>query len=312
MFLEFPEDPDKSAAPELEISRSQEAKDYEENQESIRRDLEVPKELTNLFRLGGWCRRLQRVDPASIKEPNEGSRRPPDIPVIVWSGCGKGAQDRELQCRELEDQGHGPPPISQEVASKLPDKCKQQMLLASARQEELTIKYLERLEAQDETLAADGTAAVAAKEGLAEEKCDAEVAPTAALAARLAAWPEGNMTRESLVQWCIDEGVPPPCPDRSGHRQRSGGEQLGFGMVTRPIPANSKERKFQKGQDAISKEMGEHNKRGTWNLSSVMELDDLLKECRESGEEVVIGGVHPILGAKHAETAATSEDEDYR
>ena len=50
LFSGFPEDPDKSTAPELDRSISQEAKDYEENQESIRRDLEAPKELANLFR----------------------------------------------------------------------------------------------------------------------------------------------------------------------------------------------------------------------------------------------------------------------
>ena len=122
-----------------------------------------------------------------------------------------------------------------------------------------------------------------------------------ALAAHLAAWPEGQEAREALVRWCKDEGVPPPCPDRIGHRDKSDDLMLGFGLVTRPIPANSKEWKSIKGQEAIITEMGEHAKRGTWNMNSVRELDDILKEARQTGEETVLGGVHPILGAKGAE-----------
>ena len=34
--------------------------------------------------------------------------------------------------------------------------------------------------------------------------------------------------------------------------------------------------------------------RGTYP-SQVIELDDLLKECRVTGEDVIIGGVHPIF-----------------
>ena len=37
---------------------------------------------------------------------------------------------------------------------------------------------------------------------------------------------------------------------------------------------------------------------GTWDVSQVVELDDLMAECRSTGEDVILGGMHPILGAK--------------
>ena len=85
-------------------------------------------------------------------------------------------------------------------------------------------------------------------------------------------------------------------------------EQLGFGLITRPIAPGSAEWKSKAGQDAITTEMMEHTKRGTWNMSVVYECGDLIKESKETGEDVILGGVHPILGAKRAEKG----DEDYR
>ena len=62
------------------------------------------------------------------------------------------------------------------------------------------------------------------------------------------------------------------------------------------------------GQAAIVEEVSSHEKRGTWDVSQVVELDDLMTECRSTGEDVILGGVHPILGAKQAEKGAI----DYR
>jgi hypothetical protein len=47
--------------------------------------------------------------------------------------------------------------------------------------------------------------------------------------------------------------------------------------------------------------MNEHSKRGTWLADQVIELSDLMQEVRQTGEEVILGGVHPILGAKGSE-----------
>ena len=76
-------------------------------------------------------------------------------------------------------------------------------------------------------------------------------------------------------------------------------------MVTRPIKPGSAEWKSRKGQNAIQNEMNEHQSRGTWNLNSVMELDDLLALKKSKGQDVIIGSVHPILGAKAAEINKT-------
>ena len=71
-----------------------------------------------------------------------------------------------------------------------------------------------------------------------------------------------------------------------------------FGLVVTYIAANSEEWKSKPGQDAIWTEMNEHSKRGTWLLDDVVELSDLFAETRRTHEEIVLGGVHPILGAK--------------
>ena len=52
--------------------------------------------------------------------------------------------------------------------------------------------------------------------------------------------------------------------------------------------------------------MAEHKKRGTWNVKTVIELDDLLAWSRKERIERILGGVHPILGAKKAEMAAAA------
>ena len=81
-----------------------------------------------------------------------------------------------------------------------------------------------------------------------------------------------------------------------------------FGLVVRPIQANSAEWNSKKGQDAIWTEMSEHDKRGTWLTKEVVELDDLMAEVRSTGEEVILGGVHPILGAKGSERSPDDAD----
>ena len=78
-------------------------------------------------------------------------------------------------------------------------------------------------------------------------------------------------------------------------------------MVVRPVAAGSKEWNSEKGQAAIAEEMQNHLKRGTFGMDQVQELDDIMKECRRSGEDVILGGVHPILGCKGAERGLEEE-----
>ena len=70
-------------------------------------DAKTPQEYLHLFRLGGWYRRLQSVDPSTVRKPHRGSARPADIHPIVWAGCGQEAQKRELECRRKEQEGDG-------------------------------------------------------------------------------------------------------------------------------------------------------------------------------------------------------------
>jgi hypothetical protein len=149
--------------------------------------------------------------------------------------------------------------------------------------------------------------------GVNENFSGKQVRPTMALAAHLAAWPEGEEAKKALIAWCEDEGVPPPSAEvPEGHRPRVSNDCLGFGLITRPISAGSKEWLAPSGQEAIAKEFTTHNQKGTWDLSSVKELDDVVRESRSSGEKIIIGGVHPILGAKRAEKAAAGEAEELR
>ena len=61
-------------------------------------------------------------------------------------------------------------------------------------------------------------------------------------------WPEGAKSRSSLEGWCEAEGVPGPSGTQLGHRRRVGHEQPGFGLVNKPVAANSAEGKNQVGQ----------------------------------------------------------------
>ena len=74
-----------------------------------------------------------------------------------------------------------------------------------------------------------------------------------------------------------------------------------FGLVNKPIPANSETWKSKAGQDAMQEERAKHEKRGTWNLKGVIELNDLMKQTRETGEGVILGGVHPVMYQKNSE-----------
>ena len=63
---------------------------------------EVDREVLDLFRLGGWFRRVPTIDPETHRKPNRGSARPADISAIVWAGLGQLAQVREIECRRLK------------------------------------------------------------------------------------------------------------------------------------------------------------------------------------------------------------------
>ena len=77
--------------------------------------------------------------------------------------------------------------------------------------------------------------------------------------------------------------------------------QPGFGLVNQPIAPGSVEWKSASGQECIETEKNKHERRGTWNLNTVIELTDLIKETNASGEIVVLGGIHPILYKKQSE-----------
>ena len=62
-------------------------------------------------------------------------------------------------------------------------------------------------------------------------------------------------------------------------------------MITRPIPPKSPEWKSTAGQDAILKEMAEHQRKGTWLLETVRELDDVVAETQRNGVDAITGGV---------------------
>jgi hypothetical protein len=121
-------------------------------------------------------------------------------------------------------------------------------------------------------------------------------------------WPEGAAAKASLQTWCESEGVPGPNEwEEEGHRQRLPALQPGFGLVNKPIADNLQEWKSSKGQKAIQDERQKHEDRKTWDLSQVVELSTLLKETRAAGEEVILGGVHPVMYEKHAEDVDKSK-----
>ena len=137
-----------------------------------------PKEFMHFLRLGGWFRRFPRVEEGGCSKPNRGSKRPKDIHPVSWAGAGNAAQLREIECREAEKRGEGPPKVPEEILRQLPDECRAQIVEAMTRASELV-----------------ELAAAAVKE---EKKKGVEQKPTMALAAHFAAWPEGEKQRERL------------------------------------------------------------------------------------------------------------------
>ena len=142
------------------------------------------------------------------------------------------------------------------------------------------------------------------------ETCEASLTPDAADPGGLElseVWPEGAKARNSSEKWFEEEGVPGPTGDQVGHRPRQNALQPGFGLVNKPVAANSTEWRSPAGQAAIEDERLKHEKRMTWEIDKVVELADLLRETRGSGEEVVIGGVHPVMYEKHSEDKEHAE-----
>ena len=235
-----------------------------------------------MFRLGGWYRRLPRIDPSTGKPPNQGSQRPADIDTTIWAGVGPLAQAREKACREAEDIGEGPPAIPPSILAKLSDEQKSQVAESLKRAKEMTEKYVQSLAEADAAAESAGLEAASSSGGTSAitaavtrsaddvHRAAESRKPTLALAAHLAAWPEGEDAQRALIQWCVDEGVPAPQPLLEKHRQkRNDSEVIGFGMVTRPIPPNSAEWNSTAGQAAIIEEVTSHQKRGTWDVSQV-------------------------------------------
>ena len=114
-------------------------------------------------------------------------------------------------------------------------------------------------------------------------------------------WLEGHVVRKSLKEWCEDHEVPGPSNEAEEHREKNVTRTTEFGLVNKPIPANSETWKSKAGQDAMQEERAKHEKRGTWNLKGVIEVNDLMKQTRETGEEVILGGVHPVMYQKNSE-----------
>ena len=197
---------------------------------SLRSWLERPgidKEFQDMFRQGGWFNRIPRIDPSTSRPPNVGSRRPPDIDTTIWAGLGQNKQERELACREAEERGEGPPDIPPSVLAKLTPWAKEQVNKAHARAEDLTLKMLEVLEKRDAEEVSPTSGGPATPSLRLYERGDVESQPACppkdrmpkpslALAAHLKAWPEGEEARQALIDWCIDEGVPPPQEPREG------------------------------------------------------------------------------------------------
>ena len=304
----------------------------------------TPREYVDHFRRGGWFNRLQRVPTEQLKAPNRGSMRPPDIPTETWAGCGPQAQLREIACRRAEEEGEEPPHISKEMLARLPELHAERVLQANQRAVEVLEALIAKQKAkQTKTKSTTATSEEAEfpDSGGASSSNDGISKPPQEIASNNEAddntehgdiatpivdgdplkaasncvqseevWPEGAETFEKIQEWCKEQGVPGPTAGAiDQHRERNPGtipQQAGFGMVTRPIAPGSAEWKSEAGQEAVHKEMQEHKNRGTWDMKSVMELDDLLAMARKEKIELVLGGVHPILGAKGAEMAANS------
>ena len=123
----------KKSLPREEYSQWLGRRKNKRNQDGLQRcnvclETCTPREVLQLFRFGGWYRRLPRVSEKSRKEPSMNSRRPRDIDVVTWSRCGQQAQNRELECRAKEARGEGPPSISPEILERLPNEQKERVL----------------------------------------------------------------------------------------------------------------------------------------------------------------------------------------
>ena len=103
-------------------------------------------------------------------------------------------------------------------------------------------------------------------------------------------WPGGEAAAVSLADWRAEECILQPAPPREGNRPRQGKHQVAFGLVNRPIVANSEEWKSPNGQEAMMNEVKKHEDKKTWDISKVRELGHLLEACRDQNKEIVLGG----------------------
>jgi len=328
------EDEGEPSDEEPEAPESVEPAPVERSEARVRAPV-ITKEFINHFRLGGWFRRLPISNPEHMKAPHKDSKRPFDVHPHVWAGIGQYPQNRELECRRLEKEGQGPPTLPEEVFEGLLDEQKFLVTDALIREDDIE-KGRINLElsapsAPATNLAPDGScmetcthraekekkgvhgnvplkqAAVKKKVQMSEssmETCADNLMPEAAVQGGLdleQVWPEGAKARSSLEEWCEAEGVRGPSEIVDGHRSRKHEPLPGFGLVNKPVAANSPEWKSKAGQSALQDERQKHEKKGTWLCDKVVELSELLKETRASGEEVIIGGVHPVMYEKHSE-----------
>ena len=92
-----------------------------------------------------------------------------------------------------------------------------------------------------------------------------------------AAWPHIDEVRKATQAWCDKNGTPgPPDPSETDHGHRSNNPALhaqpGIGLVNVPVAPNSSEWKSKDAQDCIGAEKAKHERRGAWNLNSVIEM----------------------------------------
>ena len=327
------EEEDEAEAEKAEEELEPQEEASEENPEEERK-AEIPKDFINHFRLGGWFRRLPLCDPSTVRPPNTGSRRPFDVHPQVWSAIGQCPQARELVCREAEKRGEQPPELPDDVLKTLPEESRvavTEAILRAADVEAGVVKLKpagkskpsaetrsvpacpapvanslqdpKAILPRDPPNGSQGDSATGAN-GETVETLDTKVWWETLPASEFKElWPEGANAKASLDEWCQREGVPGPSQNTVGHRQRVAAPQAGFGLVNKPVAANSKEWRSSSGQQALVDEKQKHEKRGTWDLKGVVELSKLLQETRRTGEEVVIGGVHPVMYEKHSEDA---------
>jgi hypothetical protein len=88
---------------------------------------------------------------------------------------------------------------------------------------------------------------------------------------------------------------PPGC--NSSHSV--GDRPLWCSLVTRSIGMKSKEADCPGARAAVAKELAGHSKKGTWDLSTVMEHSALMRD--RSPKDVMVGRVFGILGIKNSE-----------